>query len=375
MKQTSKLDETLMQMSYSVSSPTGLDTPSRALLEEAQLIVILATHNGAEWIERMLAGYETQKGVDFRWALLVIDNASTDETPVILQRYRSTLPLVVVAEPRPGKNTALNRGLAAFDNLACDYIFTDDDAVPDSGFLAAWRMVFKASETHRLFGGTVLPCFEGVDITIPQRYAAWHAEIYACNQRSEGQIPPGAIFGPNMGVAGDLIRAGFRFNEMIGPKSSDPIYAMGSETEFCMRVAREANALCWFTTAPSVRHIVRPKQATEDFILARAYRHGRGGAKVNGQLSSGLLSALKKRLLIACFNFFALFGIAGARWNAAWHRGFLAGMRDNLSEGLVPSAQTILPDQNDQCAIPCLRSSDRSSLLHDPPNRQRDRTG
>jgi len=306
---------------------------SRSVLDAAQLVAILATHNGGKWIERVLAGYQRQQDADFPWALLVIDNASTDETPAILERFRPVLPLVVVTEPRPGKNAALNRGLAAIDNDHCDYIFTDDDAVPDSGFLAAWYKVFAQRSDYGLFGGTVVPCFEGVDQTVPQRYAKWHPEIYACNQRSEGAIPPGAIFGPNMGVAGSLLRAGFRFNEAIGPKSSDAMYAMGSETEFCVRMAREAKVSCWFTPEPRASHIVRPNQATEDFILARAYRHGCRCAVKDGPVGNSFGGLMKERLLIARFEVTGLLGSAEARWNAAWHRGFLAGLRDDLRPG------------------------------------------
>jgi glucosyl-dolichyl phosphate glucuronosyltransferase len=311
---------------------------SRRVLDTAQLVVILATHNGGKWIERVLAGYQRQQGAEFPWALMVIDNASTDETPAILERFRAVLPLVVVTEPRPGKNAALNRGLAAIDNDHCDYVFTDDDAVPDSGFLAAWHKVFAQRRDYGLFGGTVLPCFEGVDETVPQRFAKWHPEIYACNLRSEGAIPPGAIFGPNMGVAGEILRAGYRFNEDIGPKSSDAMYAMGSETEFCVRVAREAKVSCWFTPEPRASHIVRPNQATEDFILARAYRHGRGCAVKDGPVHSSFGGLIKEQLLIARFEITGLLGSAEARWNAAWHRGFVAGLRDEFRPGTATRA-------------------------------------
>jgi glycosyltransferase involved in cell wall biosynthesis len=327
-------------MGHSEAARQRADIQPRVDLEAARLIVILATYNGAEWIERVLAGYERQKGVLFRWALLVIDNASTDSTPAILDRFRSSLPLVVITEPDPGKNLALNRGLAAINNPVCDYVFTDDDAVPDSDFLAAWHKAFTEKEAYGLFGGIVRACFEGIDTSIPQRYAKWHSEIYACNERSEGEIPPGAIFGPNMGVSGHVLRAGFRFNEAIGPNSSDTFYPMGSETEFCVRVAREAMVRCWFTSEPRVSHIVRPNQAVEDFILARAYRHGRGCATKDGPIGISFFKAIKEWLLIAQFTIVGLLGSAEARWNAAWHRGFVAGLRENVAKGLVRRART-----------------------------------
>lgn len=299
------------------------------LLEAAQLVVILATFNGAGWIGKVLDGYREQRGVEVPWALVVVDNGSTDATADILARIAETLPMIVVQEMRPGKNAALNRGLeVAASNRGCDYIFTDDDAVPAPDFLAAWTKTLADHPGHALFGGTVHPCFTGIDQSVLRRYAHWHPEIYAVNERPEGEIPPGAIFGPNMAVSGDLIRAGFRFNEAIGPSSSDPTYPMGSETEFCVRVASEADVRCWFAPGPSVQHIIRPNQATEAFILARAYRHGRGCATKDGPLGTGPADAIKARLLIVRFTIGGLLGRTEARWNAAWHKGFRAGLHD-----------------------------------------------
>jgi len=307
--------------------PRSQEQPN-PILEAATLVVMLATHNGAGWIGRVLEAYRAQRGVDFPWALLVVDNGSTDETPDILASFAGALPLVVVEHALPGKNAALNRGLELTADLACDYIFTDDDALPAPDFLMAWKAALASRPDHALFGGTVIAHFDGIDAAVTHPYATWYPEIYAANQRPEGEIPPGAIFGPNMAVSGSIIRAGHRFDERIGPSSSDPAYPMGSETEFCVRVARAAEARCLFVSGPEVRHIVRPNQATEAFILARAYRHGRGCAIKDGPIRSGFSHHIKEGLLIARFSIGGLLGAAEARWNAAWHRGFRAGLRE-----------------------------------------------
>lgn len=303
------------------------DGISARLLGEARLVVVLATHNGAGWIHRVLEGYVRQEGVTFPWALLVVDNASTDSTAAVLAGYADKLPLVVLHEARPGKNVALNRALAAVANPSCDYIFTDDDAVPEPDFLAQWQAAIAAHRDHELFGASVLPLFEDVAIEVPQRYAAWHEEIYARNIRPEGPIAPGSIFGPNMAVSGKVIRAGFRFNEAIGPSSADAAYPMGSETEFCVRVAREAGLSSWFAPGPQVHHIVRPAQATEDFILARAFRHGKGCAIKEDLAERKPDNPLKIQIVIAVLTILGLFGRHDARWNAAWQRGFRAGLK------------------------------------------------
>lgn len=293
---------------------------------EAELLVVFATHNGASWIEQVLASYATQDTAEFNWALVVVDNASTDMTRAILDNWLDRLPMIVLEEPRAGKNIALNSAIEATDNSICDFVFTDDDAVPAPDFIVRWKEALVARPCDTLFGGSVVPSFDGVNDTVPRRYKAWYGEIYARNCRASGPIVPEEIFGPNMAISGGLIRRGFRFNESIGPTSADADYPMGSETEFCVRVAREGGAKAWFASAPHVRHIIRQNQTNEAFILARAFRHGRGLALIHGTARRSLAGHLKARARYALLLLLARLGHVPARWSAAWHRGFEAGM-------------------------------------------------
>ena len=293
-------------------------------LKRAQLLVVFATHNGAGWIGRTLEGYAGQRAA-VPWALVVIDNASTDETAAILARYRDRLPLIALSEPRPGKNVALNTALAAIRDVACDFVFTDDDAVPEPDFVAQWADTLARRSDYGLFGGPVMPTFDGIDDTVARRYGLFHAEIYALNDRPEGAIEPRHIFGPNMAVAGALIRAGYRFDENIGPSSADSSYPMGSETEFCVRVAERSGAGAWFATGPRVRHIVRSNQATERFVLQRAFRHGRGFAQMQVGGADGAWARTKSAVRLKLLQIAGLTGSTHARWNAAWLKGYRAG--------------------------------------------------
>ena len=81
-----------------------------------------------------------------------------------------------------------------------------------------------------------------------------------------------------MAVRSSVFENGFRFNENIGPNGSDPDYPMGSETEFCCRVA-QSGVKAWFAKEPRVQHIVRSNQLTSSYWAKRAYRHGRGVAR------------------------------------------------------------------------------------------------
>ena len=50
---------------------------------------------------------------------------------------------------------------------------------------------------------------------------------------------------------------------------------MGSETEFTVRLERAGHG-AWFVADAVVEHMVRPEQMAEEWVLSRAYRHGRG---------------------------------------------------------------------------------------------------
>lgn len=82
---------------------------------------------------------------------MVVDNGSTDATPQVVDAAKAVLPIEPLTEPRPGKNRALNKGLEALEGSLA--IITDDDAVPDPMFLAAWSKYLDSKSNYALFGG------------------------------------------------------------------------------------------------------------------------------------------------------------------------------------------------------------------------------
>jgi hypothetical protein len=70
---------------------------------------------------------------------------------------------------------------------------------------------------------------------------------------------------------------GIRFDERIGPRGKS--YPMGSETEFNLRLARLGHAAVYVPQA-TVRHQIRPEQMTRTWLVGRAFREGRGEARL-----------------------------------------------------------------------------------------------
>ena len=241
------------------------------------LSVLIASHNGANVLPKVLEGYVQSAKNETNWQLIIVDNCSDDSTSKLIEKYQPLLPIVHLHEPRPGKNVALNTGLR---HVAGDFVvISDDDAIPEPGFIDAWRTAAETQSDIDVFGGTIRPEFEVLPPEWMLEGELKFEELYAQRKNlAAGRIAPSGIFGPNMAVRRRVFAAGIRFNEDIGPNHNIKQYSMGSETEFC-----EHAAACGFTTGfnplPEVRHIVRAHQVSPEFWSARAYRLGRGVAK------------------------------------------------------------------------------------------------
>ncbi len=234
--------------------------------------VILATHNGADTIEQTLQALCDISQPQGGWQLIVVNNASTDETSHIIHRFSSHLPLRYVEEPNLGKANAVNAGIAhACGDLT---VFTDDDVIPDHNWLCEWRRVADQHPEIDIFGGSIVPAFEA---SPPAwlRETNWMLMLYAATTPTlaEGAFPANAaeVFGPNMAVRSKVLEAGYRFDPRLMKGATGLI---GDETDFVIRAA-SGGALLGFAPTARVRHIVNRSQVTWRWMLRRFYRHGR----------------------------------------------------------------------------------------------------
>lgn len=98
----------------------------------ARVSVVVPTRNRAAFLPRLLQALDRQ---DCRpLEVIVVDDASSDETPEILERWRGE-GRVVLRQDRPGGSYAARnagRRAARGEIIA----FTDDDCIPDRGWIA-----------------------------------------------------------------------------------------------------------------------------------------------------------------------------------------------------------------------------------------------
>jgi glycosyltransferase involved in cell wall biosynthesis len=293
------------------------------------LTVLLATRNRAQILREVLEAYCHLQVPISGWKVVVVDNASTDQTQEILASLSSRLPLRSVREPRVGKNFALNTGLNYVEGDLV--VLTDDDVFPAPEWLISLRKAADEQPDFAMFGGVVLARWA----VSPPAWVPWVdiGAVYTISKSSlrEGPIEPHDIFGPNMAVRACVFQTGTRFDPTIGPSGSS--YAMGSETELVLRL-RKQGFRAWFVQGAVVEHYIRKEQLELSWVLQRGVRFGRGQYRLYGQeknvrarsrmgIPLHLFRRALKHAVLAVFPF--IFRRAEAMFQARWRLNFVLG--------------------------------------------------
>ena len=239
----------------------------------------MTTRDGQRTLPRVLGAYADLEPLEGGWRLIVVDNGSTDATAEILRSFSEKLPLTCLFEARRGQNRGRNAGL---DRIEGDLVvFTDDDAIPRRDWLAQIRRAADANPGFAIFGGAILPRWESPPEDWVLRWVP-QAAVFAITDPAweEGPIRSSWVFSPNMAIRAAVFRDGHRFDERFGPREGS--YPMGSETELTQRLTG-AGLLSWHARKAIVEHVIRPYQMTQEWILSRAVRFGRGQYRLSSQ--------------------------------------------------------------------------------------------
>jgi glycosyltransferase involved in cell wall biosynthesis len=245
------------------------------------LTVLFATRNGAATLPAVLETYCRLESPQGGWKLVVVDNGSTDSSRQIIANFEKRLPLTYVFEPEAGKNVALNTGLPFVSGDIV--LLTDDDAFPRPDWLVRLRDAADSDPTVGIFGGAVVPRWE----TAPPRWLLNWVPLGPTYTVSDSSLTEGPlegdclwhVVGPNMAVRSEIFHAGHRFDPLIGPNGSRT-YAMGSETEFVLRLTGHGVSV-WYSPTAIVEHFVRTRQMRPCWLIGRAMRFGRSHCRLD----------------------------------------------------------------------------------------------
>jgi L-malate glycosyltransferase len=235
------------------------------------LTVLLATRNRSRIFTSVLESFCQLRSPSSGWKLLVVDNGSTDQTSQVIASFAKRLPLQWLREPKPGKNFALNAGLALVEGDLV--VLTDDDVFPHEDWLIQLRNAADAQAEFSIFGGSVVPHWE----IPPPPWVEWadQGAVFAITDPSwkDGPIASDCIWGPNTAIRSRVFQSGIRFNPDMGPRGSN--YLQGGDTELTRRLERLGHK-AWHVQGAVVEHFIRKEQLDRAWVLKRAIRHGRG---------------------------------------------------------------------------------------------------
>ena len=207
-----------------------------------------------------------------------VDETALDETS---RAEVARLVTRVVYEPEPGKSNALNAAVGAARGRVV--AFTDDDALPDQGWLAAITApILSGSDEVSGCGGPVLPVFPHggppdwlrhlMGRTRSTFLGPYHFLGHEPRAYSETDFGAGLPFGASCAFTREALRA-HPYRPELGPNRKTGL-AGGEDTEVALRLLRAGHRLRYVPGA-RVHHPVHPDRMTLDWVRRRHRTLGR----------------------------------------------------------------------------------------------------
>ncbi len=238
-----------------------------------RLTVGICTWNRAPLLDSALESFynlEIPRHVD--WELLIVNNNSTDGTDGVISKHARHLPIRGLFEPRPGKSYALNH---AVREAKGEYIlWTDDDALVDSNWIAAYADAFERWPEASIFGGPVKAWFRADPPKwLNEQSLKIVSTAYAIRDFGEGTVElnyRNLPYGVNMAVR-TKDQLNYAFDTNLGPRPNSEL--RGEETELLNKMLADGAKGRWVPKA-FVRHYIPPERQSLRFL--RNYYRGHG---------------------------------------------------------------------------------------------------
>jgi glycosyltransferase involved in cell wall biosynthesis len=237
-----------------------------------RISVILCTFNRAQLLPRALHSLFEQSLEKSEYEIVVVDNASTDNTAEIIKEFEAkySSPIIVPVYE-------LRQGLAYARNTGCKHAtgrylaFIDDDCLAETDWLQVlWESYERIEPSPLGVGGIVAPLYD-------ERRPKWFKESYELDTWGDQPrfLEEGESFtGCNMSFRRDVISTLGGFNVEFGMGGEN--LALAEETELFRRIwATEGkDSALYYTPRAVVQHDIDPHKMTVSYQLKRAFSAG-----------------------------------------------------------------------------------------------------
>jgi glycosyltransferase involved in cell wall biosynthesis len=234
------------------------------------ITVLICTYNGATYLPitlKHLAAQQIRAGIS--WEIILVNNASTDQTAQVAQRLMTDLftqvPFRIVDEARPGKDRAMDKGLgmARFRFV----LVCDDDNWLGEGYLQRAYEIMTANPRIGMLGGRGIPAFGGEEPAWFKGVEHYYA-VGAQNPRSgEVVTSKGFLWGAGAVINREayvrLLDAGFQRNIT---HDRYPRFSRSEDVELCLAL-RLTGYQVWYDEQLVLHHYIDGKKLTWDYLL------------------------------------------------------------------------------------------------------------
>ena len=232
----------------------------------AGVSIVVCTYNGGNRLPKTLAHLALQKIVeDIPWEIIVVDNASTDNSLQIAEeewiKYPSKANFRVLSEPNPGKNNALDTGI---NSTVYDLVLIcDDDNWLNEDYVEKAYQRMQSDDKIGAAGG------RGIGVSDVE-FPGWFEKdgyAFAVGKQAEAT---GDISGKKyLWGAGMIFRKSLYTKAYSGAPSflSGPqkdLVTRGEDVEFCLRILILGYTL-FYDDSLIYQHFIPQNRLTDDY--------------------------------------------------------------------------------------------------------------
>jgi glycosyltransferase involved in cell wall biosynthesis len=235
-----------------------------------EVSILVCTFNRSKSLRRMLESFVRLKvEPGLRWQVVVVDNASTDETPAAIAAFQGRLPLVAGREEKQGKSHALNSGLDLCEGRII--LLTDDDVEVDPEWLATTLAAFRSQPVDAVFGRIRPRWPEGVPLWYSPRLDPALALLDLGSKPFDLNIGDDGFFGANAAILKDTVNRLGRWSVTLNRAGTGLL--MGEDSEMCDRILR-AGRRVYYQPESVVFHCFDTRRTHLNYFRRWFFAHG-----------------------------------------------------------------------------------------------------
>lgn len=245
---------------------------SEQLSPAVLLSVIICTRNRSELLKKAIQSVADQDFPRDLFEVVVVDNASSDDTAETARAFQDRVVLRYVREERVGLCVARNTGWRSA--LGRYVVFFDDDAIARPGWLSAIRTTFeRAGPSVGVIGGRVDPIWQtprprwlADEIAGSLTIVSWGDD-----EKIIQDIRREWLVGANMALPRELLVEVGGFHPWLDRVGNN---LLSSGDVFLQKEVMRRGYSCLYVPAIAIEHLVPASRVSQRWFLKRFFWQG-----------------------------------------------------------------------------------------------------